>query len=461
MLNKLPIKTSILLLSIIPLLLLTTILTVLVTRQSYNVVERGINSFEKLFYTSKKQELINYLNISLTAAEHLSQTKNLTEQDQQEILKSYFRDLNYGKDNRDGYFFIYDFQGTNLVLPRMPEYVGKNWWNLRDSQGNLLIQELIRQSQQGGGFYRYLWPKPSAESDIGVDKISYAAKMPGYEWMVGTGIYLDDINQVIYTFNTELSSTLRDTTYIILALTLTALVIISFIGIAIHISEGKSADTKLKRLTHSVLMFQEEERSRVARELHDGIVQLLVSSKYQMETSKAASGTLEKPQQHIEKSLAIIDKAIIEIKRISRGLRPTSLDDLGLFSAVAWLAEEFESRTNIPTRVIGNVEPDQFSNEVTTAYYRITQEALTNIEKHSDADKVVIRFRTISDTLIMTIKDNGKGFDQNSTNNTTDPLDYSGTGLHNMRERMELLNGEFRIVSIPGKGTLLKLKYHH
>ncbi|NRA84592.1 MAG: cache domain-containing protein, partial [Gammaproteobacteria bacterium] len=378
---------------------------------------------------------------------------SLSPQQQQQRAKELIDQLNYGKD---GYFFIYQYDGTNLVLPPLPDLVGTNLWHQQDSQGQLLVQDLIQLAKDGGGFYRYHWPKPS--NNVDEEKLSYATQLEPWDWMFGTGVYLDDTREVSEAFLSELRQSTKSTSTLILTVTLSSLVLVAWIGFAINLSDKRNADTKLQQLIHSVIQFQEDERSRVARELHDGIIQLLVSGRFQIQ---AAEMHLEKKSDgapaHLKKGIATIHEAITEIKRISKGLRPASLDDLGLGAALQILVTEYGERTGINATISYFDDIPRHDSKIETTYYRIAQEALTNIDKYAQATNVVIRFRVSERSILMTIKDDGIGFNVEKVSRIKH-LDDSGTGIRNMQERIEFLGGQFSLFSAENKGTIIKIK---
>jgi two-component system NarL family sensor kinase len=160
---------------------------------------------------------------------------------------------------------------------------------------------------------------------------------------------------------------------------------------------------------------------------------------------------------HLKKGAATIHEAITEIKRISKGLRPASLDDLGLGAALQILVADYQERTNIETLLQYIDHLARHDSRIETTFYRIAQEALTNIDKYANATKVVIRFSTSKRSIIMTIKDDGDGFNVEKTIKLKH-LDDSGTGLRNMQERIEFLGGQFSLFSSPDKGTIIKIK---
>jgi two-component system NarL family sensor kinase len=152
---------------------------------------------------------------------------------------------------------------------------------LKDPQGTFVIQRLIQLAREGGGYQRYIWEKPST-GEI-ADKIGYAAALEKWGWMLGTGLYIDDVLKQVHAKEIEVSARVRQTSLIIIFITLGALGTVFATGLAINFHERRMSDAKLKELTQRIVETQEEERSRVARELHDGISQILVSVKYALE----------------------------------------------------------------------------------------------------------------------------------------------------------------------------------
>jgi two-component system NarL family sensor kinase len=203
-----------------------------------------------------------------------------------------------------------------------------------------------------------------------------------------------------------------------------------------------------------VVDVQEEERLRVSRELHDGISQILVSVKYSVElASDRMAQNKSDAAIPIEKAAKRLQDAIQEVRRISRDLRPAVLDDLGLKPAIESMCSELQDRSGIQ---IG-VKCDPVENALTpakkTTLYRVLQESLTNIERHADATHVSVRIRRNGSTVVMTVADNGIGFETKSYIRNRDPR--AGIGLRNMRERMEFHGGGLSVTSERDDGTTI------
>ena len=199
---------------------------------------------------------------------------------------------------------------------------------------------------------------------------------------------------------------------------------------------------------------QEEERGRVARELHDGISQLLVGVRYALDNTRRrlSRGDGEGAAAPLEKGTESLLTAITEVRRISRDLRPGVLDDLGLGPALKALTDDFAARTGIETEFSTVVFRNRLDQDSKIALYRIAQEALTNIERHAEATRVSIDLRGHTRGATMRISDNGRGLPPR------DARSGPGIGLRNMQERIEQLDGTLRILSSRGtqSGTVIE-----
>ncbi len=444
-------KQKVLLLATVPLILAISAISFLVTYQAQTLSNEEIAAFERNMLNAKKLELLNYLSLAQTSIGHIYGPAGADSQSAKEQVKEILKTLTYGTD---GYFFVYDFEGTNLVHPKQPELIGKNWWNLKDTNGNLIIQNLIFRAQEGGGFHRYLWGKPST-GEI-ADKISYSVSLNKWNWMLGTGLYIDDVISQVEAFEHEVEERIRQTSIIILFITFTSLGVVFVTGIAINLHERRMADVKLKELTQRIIETQEEERGRVARELHDGISQILVSIKYAHEIALNKAQKIKEDTEDvasaIEKGASALYIAINEVRRISRDLRPSVLDDLGLSPALESLAHEFSERTDIQVKINTVTFKNLLPKDAKTTLFRVAQEALTNIERHANADRVKIELSALKGIVNLSIVDNGAGFDIHHLNAKKDPL--AGIGLRNMQERLEHHGGELNITS-SSKGTTI------
>jgi len=227
---------------------------------------------------------------------------------------------------------------------------------------------------------------------------------------------------------------------------------IGFQNIARDVSEERRLRDNLRLQIHKTLMAQEEERKRIARELHDDIAQsiLLLSRQLDILISESDSKIPKARIADLERIENIANDAYKSLQRYARDLRPSILDQMGLVAALNWLTEELGKQLGIKTSVKSDELP-QLPSEVELAMFRIAQETLNNIRKHAQASSVNITVQLISNNLKMSITDNGKGF---STSRLTGDLAKEGKlGVLGMEERARLIGGTLQIKSEPGKGT--------
>ncbi|WP_417741696.1 cache domain-containing protein [Salipiger sp.] len=428
-----------------PLILAAAAIAAVVAWQSRAVAEREIRALETTLIETKKQELRNYVTqarngfyfIYGNAAPDDAQAKTRVAQ----ILAA----MIYGED---GSFFVYDYDGTNLVSPRRTSMIGKDWSGLTDSEGTPITDRLIEIAREGSGYHTYLWPKPSTGEDARM--ITFVLGFQDWQWAVGTGVWIDDIVEEVALARAGVEARVRRTFLYIGGITLIALLTVFLSGLMMNLRERRLADAKLKELTQRVFDAQEEERGRVARELHDGISQILVGVKYALDIARRRLATGDaRAEQALERGQENLSGAIQEVRRISRDLRPGTLDDLGLGPALKTLTEDFHTRTGIETRFETVVFRNRIDQEGRIALYRIAQEALTNIERHSGASQVEMDLRGHRRGATLRVSDNGCGIAPEESNRRT------GIGLRNMQERMDQLGGTLRVLS-SRSGTVIE-----
>jgi len=220
----------------------------------------------------------------------------------------------------------------------------------------------------------------------------------------------------------------------------------------------KSAEAALRKMRQGIIAAQEAERSRIARELHDDVCQRLSAMKLHL---GALANSLGENNQAMLPKLRIIkrqvDKNITEVRRISLHLRPTALDDLGLTKAVRQLCSEFEKdhHVAISLRAMNSLSA-LCDTAVGIALYRIVQEGLSNISKHAQATRVLVKLSRRQNRLTLDIEDNGKGFILEKLK--APHAAGHQLGLLNMKERSELLGGTFRVESARQKGTRIHVE---
>ncbi|MEA2594301.1 MAG: two-component system, NarL family, sensor histidine kinase UhpB [Thermomicrobiales bacterium] len=206
---------------------------------------------------------------------------------------------------------------------------------------------------------------------------------------------------------------------------------------------------ELRTLASQVIRAQEDERRRIARELHDDTAQVLFAQLLRLTTLKAS------PDPGVHLMAATLEEMTVEalegVRRLALELRPPALDDLGLSAALGELAQRFADQLNVPVDYQSRGLRGRLPSEVELVLYRVAQEALTNIAKHADASRVWLDVDRTGNDVTISIRDDGRGFDHN-VSAASDGRGL-GLGLFGMEERVALVGGRFRIWSRPGSGT--------
>jgi len=217
--------------------------------------------------------------------------------------------------------------------------------------------------------------------------------------------------------------------------------------------ELRTSQIALRNLSLYLQTAREEERTRIAREIHDELGQALTALKMDLSWLKKRLGpeqnSLEAKTATME---AVIDATMQTIQRLSGELRPGILDDLGLAAAIEWQAGEFEKRSGIPCRLQVSPEEIPFDRERSTAVFRIFQEAVTNVARHAGATEVRVSLQTREGAVELEVADNGRGI---TAGELASPRSF---GLLGIRERVLFLGGAVAISGTPGKGTTVRVE---
>jgi signal transduction histidine kinase len=215
----------------------------------------------------------------------------------------------------------------------------------------------------------------------------------------------------------------------------------------------RQSHEQLRALSVYLQYVREEERIRIAREVHDELGQALTGLKLELTW---LVGRLPKSVKTLhEKTRAMaarIDEIIQVVRRIATELRPGLLDDVGLLAAVEWQAHEFQKQTGIQCRVSSAIQQPLCDQDLNTAFFRIFQETLTNIIRHANATRVEVHLGEEDGRLALEVRDNGRGISEEEIRNT------KSIGLLGMRERAALLGGEVIVRGQPGKGTAVTVR---
>ena len=442
-------KAKLLVVAAVPLLLSLALIATAVLLQQRALARQEHESAEGTYITARRAELENYVQLAVSMINPLVNTDGDPAQAQAHAMQL-LRSLDYGND---GYFFVYDMQGTVLMHPRQPNLVGQNLSELRDPKGNAPIKALLARARAGGGYVEYLWRRPSTGQIA--PKLGYVVQIPKWNWMIGTGLYRDDIDAAIAQLDSQASSNIGKTLLLIALIACGGVGLISLSSVWLSISDHRVANAKLQLLARKVVRFQEDERAHLARELHDGATQTMVSAKLLVES---AIDQLERESRlsppALDRALRGLQESLNEVRRIAHRLRPAMLDELGLPAALELLARETNDVGAVRVDFTVTGRATALPEEVKTALFRVSQEAIVNVRKHAQASNVCIELTFVLDGLQLSIGDDGCGFNVDQVQ--LDP--NRGIGLRNMRERLASIGGCFEVQSGADTGTVLLAK---
>lgn len=222
----------------------------------------------------------------------------------------------------------------------------------------------------------------------------------------------------------------------------------------------RESEKELRLLSSQLLSAEENERKRIAQDLHDSIGQSLSAVKFRVEGAMnlIGRGSVEGAANSLEAVMSLTQETLEEVRRIVMDLRPSTLDDLGILPTIAWFCREFQATYNgirIEQKI--SIQENEVSESLKTVIYRVLQEALNNIAKHSQADLVRFSLRKTDRTIEMEIEDNGRGF--NLERRVSKEASKRGVGLGSMRKRTEFLGGAFSITSSEWGGTTIRASW--
>ncbi|MEX1056113.1 MAG: cache domain-containing protein, partial [Natronospirillum sp.] len=229
-------KIKILLLAILPLLCAATILSVLGLNHARDLADQVLEVYEYNLVQARQQALKEQMDLASSAINHIQSKPALSDSEAQAAVKALLYDLSFGED---GYFFVYTVEGINVVHPTIPEFVDENLYDFQDRNGNYLIRHLIEAAVNGGGYHRYIWERPPLMKQE--DKLSYADLIEPWDWMYGTGLYLDSITEEVGKVKASFDNNIRDSFITVMSVILITVILIVLFGLAINLHEHRLA----------------------------------------------------------------------------------------------------------------------------------------------------------------------------------------------------------------------------
>jgi two-component system NarL family sensor kinase len=447
-------RGKLLLIQVLSLLAALGVIALVLQHQQHDLARREQEVLRKAYDDATQAELRHHVALALSTISPLYNTGR-DDDEIKRLAMAQLAQLDYGPD---GYFFLYDYDGTNLMHPRQPDLVGRNLMGMHDASGFAAIRAMIDKARSGGGFVAYTWNRPSTHSDA--PKLAYVTGLDRWHWMVGTGTYTDDLGQVIAQLQAQLEAHLNATMRWVALAAAGSIAVILASALLFGINQRRAADAKLMLLARKLVRSQEDERAWLSRELHDGTSQTLVSAKLLTESAlqRLGSDAGREPGRDsaglrpvLQRALARLEDALNGVRRISHRLRPAELDMLGLAIALRELGQEMCGEAGIAFDLDVADEPPGLPDEIRTTLFRVCQEALTNVLKHAAASRVRMVLSGDADGLHLSVEDDGQGFDIEAV--AQHPR--RGIGLRNMRERLTAVGGTLQLISRPQGTTIV------
>ena len=446
-------RHKIILFAVMPLVLALCAIALTVRHHAISLAQQEQEVIKPTYLASKEAELKNYVALATHAIAHLYKTGR-TDAAAKNEAKAILEKLEYGDD---GYFFVYDLQGTLLIHPRQQGWVGKNMWDFKDVTGKLIIQSLISRAH-AGGFENFVWPKPSSGSPDPKPKRAYVIELPAWGWVLGTGIYLDDVDDALAEIDSQVSRNIDNTMLWIAAIAFLSAAAI-FLGLLLNIRERTVVDdklsvanTKLKALAQRVIKARDEERERIENDLHDGLKPMLVAVKLKIETGviqlPKAGGQITPAENTFKSAAGLLKDSLGELTHIIRDIRPWRLNSLA--QRLKQLTFDM-AHPGMPIEFCAEGEIHGFSNGAEEALLMIAKEALTNIIAHAAAHQAAVRLESTEHCVKLAISDDGDGFDVNHINDNPG----RGIGLSSMKKRLASVGGQLTITSLSSGTTVL------
>lgn len=223
--KNITLKTRILLIGIIPALLLSAILVSMMTYRFNEQMQNEIAAVRQTMFAAKESELKHYIELAISGIQHIYDKADADDTAAKEQVRNILRQFQYAGNN---YIFAHGYDGTGLVLKPKPELEGTSLLNLKDSNGVLYVQEFIKKAKEGGGYVQYLWDKSPTQKSV--PKLSYITGLDKWGWFVGTGFYIDDVDEAVLQAQQRASATMHNA--LISSVVITALMFLALVWLS-------------------------------------------------------------------------------------------------------------------------------------------------------------------------------------------------------------------------------------
>ncbi|MGH1487622.1 MAG: cache domain-containing protein [Cellvibrionaceae bacterium] len=448
--SNLSFKSKILILTVIPIIVVSILIVSVSVIHITRLGERNLSEFRDHSLDQRKNELKGYTRLALSAFEEIYKNADADDMVAQERVKEMIRKLEFSKD---GYFYVIDYAGTNRAHPRAPQLEGKNIWDLQDPNGKYLTRGLVNNAKLGDGFTEYQWNKPSKEAKgdkIPIDKISYTQPLDKWEWVYGTGLYVDDIDANVLALSQKIEKDIQNSIILTCLIALGFVLLIIAVVYKFTLNESRMADDQLQQLSRRRLQIQEEERKIVTSQLKNNIKTPLAVVHAKMQ--KIFSSTKNVPDSFM-KMYGSIGDVLRNVNQFSDDIGVDVYDDESdLEAAVLALTNRFEKNHKIQIQTTVKLYGQKLAYNTKAATLSVLEESLRNIVNHANSKVVKIRLLVRGSEISLEVTDDGIGFDTKALRKG------NGLGIADMRERLSTLRGQLLIHSQEGVGTIIKAK---
>jgi len=443
-------KYRFLLLALLPTLLVSVAISGFAIYETRNFGERNNSVFRDQMLELRRGEVRNYIQLAESTIDAYNDTTTLAPAAALETTKDIIRELNYGES---GYFFINDYQGKNVVHGAKPSLEGKSLWNLKSQDDKYLIRDIDRTAKGGGGFTYYMWDKPGFEDPV--EKITYVKTLDQWNWIIGAGLYLDDIETVYNQLNQRLDENLSQSIWVFLGLSTAALALAAGLFGRLSLKHGGATENELKILAEQLNRAQEHERQAIAAEIDDSVEEHLIGFRTRLPKLLDEHGVSDEIGAQLS---ARIDNAVRGIQRISHTLNPTLLEEHGLAYGLDILCKQFNDRGRLSVKLNQQGERSlRLPWQAEWETYRAIQDVLRLVEQSEGQGKVVVRGSFDQDAIQISLLEDSVGFDSKSISRNRS--DMATLLLSSVTSRIEGVNGEVSVFGTKGTGTLLRIKF--
>lgn len=442
-------KYRMMLLAMLPTLLVSIAISSFAIYETRDFGKANNMAFRDQMLDLRRNELHSYTQLAESAIDAYYNNAILPPHQAREEAKGVIRKLRYGES---GYFFVNDYQGKTLVHGAKPGLEGRDLWDLKSKDGKFLIRDIDQAAKEGTGFTQYMWDKPGFAEPV--DKISYVKTLDKWDWIIGTGLYIDDIEAVHSQLNQKLDDNLNRSIWVFLGLSGASLLLAALLFGRMTLKQGDSTDHKLKALSDQVNRAQEHERQAIASEIDDSVRDHLGGLREKLPGLLHEQGVSEKVARMLDKE---VGRAVKAIQQISHTLNPKSLEEHGLAYGLDILSKQYNDRGRVPVKLYQQGDlAIRLPQAVEWELYRAIQDVMRFVEQSEGEGKMVLRSSFAGDSVQISLLEDIVGFDPKS--NSRSGSDMAELLLNSVISRVEGVNGEVSAFGTKGTGTLLKIR---